>query len=166
MSIQLAGCHLGLNMFLKCSHEQEYLLKKTQPHHRDRVQLYDVFEGIPTYNFITNVHLLDFNLKSDFCLSSIIFLPRSLREKKCGFAASRGDFAVNILEHGCSCKKIKLYNGGNCDCPGCWKTEVRNLDRPELHFHRGWLAKRNKKRWMEFIICYLLNIDPLTFWKL
>ena len=25
---------------------QEYLLKKTQPHQRDRVQLYDVFEGI------------------------------------------------------------------------------------------------------------------------
>ena len=113
--------------------------------------------------FITNVHLLDFNLKSDFCLSSIIFLPRSLREKKCGFTASRGDFAVNILEHGCSCKKIKLYNSDNYDFPGCWKTEVRNLDRPELHFHRGWLAKRNKKRWMEFLIH---NMLPAQYWPI
>ena len=32
---------------------QEYLLKKTQPHHRDRVQLYDVFEGT-----LLNMHSL------------------------------------------------------------------------------------------------------------
>ena len=34
---------------------QEYLLKKTQPHHRDRVQLYDVFEGILS-NFLDHTH--------------------------------------------------------------------------------------------------------------
>ena len=66
MSIQLAGCHLGLNMFLKCSHEQEYLLKKTQPHHRDRVQLYDVFEGILSPMFIC--WILTLNQTFTFCI--------------------------------------------------------------------------------------------------